>query len=175
MLLGGCEHAEHAARHASVPIHTCPSPARAPCAVQIPPRRAKRVPQAYPHPRLTAQMARRSSVLSPSPSLPQLQARSSPSGTPPHVRCSPGVRFLGASCWTPAPSRLPSPSLVRVPLDHGELAHPCRTDTQQVLQVKVSLLCDLISTNPALPPEYGVLCTQLVAPLPTTTPDGRLD
>lgn len=80
-MVGGCE---HAARHASMPFRTCPSPARA---VQILP---ERVPQAYPHPRLTAQMARRSSVLSPSPS-PQLQARSSPSGMPPHVRGSLGV------------------------------------------------------------------------------------
>lgn len=51
-----------------MPIRTCPSPARA---VQILP---ERVPQAYPHPRLTAQMARRSSVLSPSPSPPAASA-----------------------------------------------------------------------------------------------------
>lgn len=67
---------------------------------------------------------------------------------------------------TPAPSRLPSSCSRSSALRHGELAYPCRTDTQQLLQVKVSLLCGLISTNPAVPPECGVLCTQLVAPLP---------
>lgn len=55
-------------------------------------------------------------------------------------------------------------------LHHGELAHPCRLGTQHVLQVKASLLCDLISTNPAMPPpEHHVLCTHLVlSPLPPT-------
>jgi hypothetical protein len=127
---------------------------------------------AYPHLSLACPQGKGTTSLSPfSPNGPDVAARRS-------SVLSPCVALLESDFWAillgaPAPSRPPSSfPRSRAPLIM-ESSHILVTRIpQQVLQVKASLLCDPISTNPAVPLStvYYVLRTQLIAPLPIPPP-----